>query len=353
MMTPTPQQTIASEVETRASRQITRANDIVIPTPIPFKPGQARTEFGIQIHGCGPNHKQSIRQAKDLGFTWIKQQVRWGDMSARPGQMDWSCLDTVIPTVHERGLKVLLSLTTAPTYLRVSHDKLGFPNELSPFAYYVYELLTRYRGQVHAIEVWNEPNIDAEVSDGINYARYTIMLSLGYAVAKTIDPHIMVISAGLAPVDFDSFYTAVDDVSFLKGIAERGAYGYMDCIGAHANGPPGRGDLQPLATQYHALSGYTKPICVTEFGYALPVRGQLPCGFGWAKTHTTQSQAKHLIDGMAWARASGITRLVIVWNLDVYSTFDARDCNAPYALSRADWQSPALPALKSYLRQPK
>jgi hypothetical protein len=339
------------EIDITPQQQLTQG-DIVIPTPSSFTTGEAHTEFGIQIHGCGPNPWRSIQQAKELGFTWVKQQVRWGDMSARAGQMDWACLDTVISAAHERRLKVLLSLTTAPAYLRASHDKLGFPDELSPFAYYVYELLTRYKGQVHAIEVWNEPNIEAEVRDGINYARYTILLSLGYAVAKTVDPSIMVISAGLAPVDFDSFYTAVDDIGFLEGIAERGAYAYLDCIGAHANGPPGRGDLQSLVEQYHALTGNAKPICVTEFGYALPVQGRLPCGFDWAKLHTAQGQARHLVDGLKWARASGITKLVIVWNLDVYSPFDAKDCNAPYTLSRADWQSPALSALQSYLSQP-
>ena len=126
---------------------------------------------------------------------------------------------------------------------------------------------------------------------------------------------------------------------------------FLQGIGAHANSPPGRGDLQPLAKKYHALSGYVKPICVTEFGYSLPVQGRLPCGFGWAKTHTPQGQANHLIDGLKWARASGMTKLMIVWNLDMYSALDAKDCNAPYALSRQDWQSPALPELKSYLSQ--
>ncbi|NJM39252.1 MAG: hypothetical protein HC853_00060 [Anaerolineae bacterium] len=107
--------------------------------------------------------------------------------------------------------------------------------------------------------------------------------------------------------------------------------------------------MAPLADQYFGLTERTKPVCVTEFGYAIPVLGQMPCGFDFAKSHTAQRQGPHLVQGLDWARQSGFVRLVIVWNLDVYSSTGVTDCNVPYALWRSDWQSPALPLLKTYL----
>ena len=335
--------------------------DPIIPTPIPFVLGQTSLplEVGVQINGCGHDPSESTRQAAALGFTWIKQQVRWADIvsppggASRPGIADWSCLDRVMAAARAQRLKVLFSVTTSPPYLRESHDTQGYPDDMGQFAYFVYDLLARYKGAVHGLEVWNEPNIDAEVSDGVNYARYAIMLSLGYAVAKYVDPNILVISAGLAPVNFDSFYTYVDDTGFLAHVFERDGLHYVDCIGAHANGPDGRGDINQLVPLYHRLTSQTKPVCVTELGYALGVHGQMPCGFGWAANHTPEGQARALVDGLKWARASAVTRLVIVWNLDVYAGLDAKDCNAPYALSRTDWQSPALGALADYLHGPE
>ncbi|NJM39251.1 MAG: hypothetical protein HC853_00055 [Anaerolineae bacterium] len=221
--------------------EVTEEPDFVMPQPLPFAQGEIITEYGVQIHGCGPNPEASVKAARDLGFTWIKQQVRWGDMSPRKGVMNWECLDRVMAASQIHRMKVLLSLTTAPRYYREMRDVQGFPDDLSHFAYYVNDLLSRYPNQVHGLEIWNEPNIDAEVSEGINYARYDLLQALGFAIAKSHNSNMLVISAGLAPVDTESFFTRISDTEFLKNIFERGALEHVDCIGAHANGPDGRG----------------------------------------------------------------------------------------------------------------
>jgi hypothetical protein len=349
---PKPEEATADDAaitEATVYTQTDQEQDFVMPQPMPFVQGEINTEFGIQIHGCGPDANGSVKAARELGFSWIKQQVRWGDMSPRKGVMDWGCLDRVMAAARAYRMKVLLSVTTAPRYFREMRNVQGFPDDLSHFAYFINELLGRYPKQVHGLEVWNEPNIDAEVSEGINYARYDLLLALGFAVAKTHDPNILVISAGLAPVDTESFFTRVSDTEFLTKVFERGTLEHVDCIGAHANGPDGRGDLAPLSEHYFGLTDSTKPVCITEFGYAIPVLGQMPCGFDFAKAHTAAQQGPHLVQGMDWARRSGYARLVIVWNLDVYSSTGAKDCNVPYTLWRSDWQSPALPLLKQYL----
>ncbi len=321
-----------------------------LPPTMPFTTGQVKTEFGIQINGCDHDPAISTREVKAIGFTWIKQQVRWGDMSSQPGQMDWSCLDRVIPAAHTQGLKVLLSVTTAPVYLRtVMRDTQGAPDRVEDFGLFIYDLLTRYRGQVHGIEIWNEPNINAEWNDIISVERYIMLLTLGYGIARYVDPQIIVISAGLAPTGFNSVWTHVDDVGFLSKLIEQDGLNRMDCVGAHANGPEGNGDLDTLSQKYFEITQQTKPICLTEFGYALPINNQAPKGFDWIMPHTAEQQTATLVNGLKWAAASGYVRLVIVWNYDVYGALGYTDLNAPYALLRPNWRSPTLNVIYQYL----
>ena len=132
---------------------------------------------------------------------------------------------------------------------------------------------------------------------------------------------------------------------------EYGLLDHVDCIGAHANGPPGVGDLDRVASRYYSLTLQTHPICATELGLPLAVRGRAPRGFEWAMGITQDEQTQTLLSSLQWARVSGYVRLVIVWNLDVYTSLGPDDFNAPYALWRESdgWQSEALPTIRNWL----
>ena len=66
-------------------------------------------------------------------------------------------------------------------------------------------------------------------------------------------------------------------------------------------------------------------------------------------THTEEQQRDDLLRGMAWAQSSGYIRLVILWNLNYDG--GVNDPNAPYALLRKNWRSPAIPAIADWLRK--
>ena len=159
----------------------------------------------------------------------------------------------------------------------------------------------------------------------------------------------MVISAGVAPTGMNAQWQAIDDGLFLKQFAANDGADYADCIGAHANGPDGVGEIQLVVPRKLQILGHSRPGCVTEFGYALPINGQTPKGFDWAMKHTPERQIQVLLDGMRWAKQSGTVRLVILWNLN----FDGPvgDPNVPYALVRERFESPAVLAIQSAINQ--
>ncbi len=338
--------------------QATTDTDIeyAFPSPMTFTPGQTPTEFGIQINGCDRDVPAALAIAKRMGLTWIKQQARWGDIEKAPGQFDWACLDRVIPEANAQGFKVLISVTTAAAHTRhiykgIFHATNGRPADLRDFGLFLAYLITRYPKQIHAIEMWNEPNLVAEWGDVIDGGVYAGLLAIGYGVTKFIDPSIMVISAGIAPTGFNQQWVAMDDAPFLRQFLDYQGASYADCLGVHANGPDGVGEIDRVGPRYFDLAGQQHPICVTEFGYGLPVDGRAPEGFDWVMSHTPERQAEALTHGLVWAKQSGYARLVILWNLNFDGT--TSDPNAPYALVREGWESPAIQAIEQILTAQK
>lgn len=302
--------------------------------PAPSQPSAPVTEFGIHINACDNGTARSLPIVLAMKLTWVKLQVRWGDMQRGPDDIDWRCFDAAIPAINRAGLKLLASVVTAPQYLRrASRGMNGPPDNFDEYARFLEQLIARYPKQIHAIEIWNEPNLAREWDWMIDGAVYRHLLVAGYAAVKRSNPDIMVISGALAPTAFAGVWEHVDDLGFLRKFRRYSGDAYADCIGAHANGPDGAGDIQAVVPRYFELFERRKPICVTEFGYAVPFDNQAPPGFEWIMSYTPERRAVVLAEGQRWAVASGMVRLVIIWNLDYGG--GPRDPNAVYALERS------------------
>ena len=317
------------------------------PTPIPLTFNQTQTEFGIQINGCDKDVPEALAIVKRMGLMWIKQQARWADIETAPNTFDWRCMDQVIPIAHAQGFKVLISVTTAPAHTRqiykgILYPTNGRPMDFRDFGLFLSRLIARYPHQIQALELWNEPNLMREWGDVLDGGVYAQLLAAGYGAVKSMDPSIMVISAGVAPTGFNAQWEAIDDTVFLRQFIDNSGLDYVDCIGAHANGPDSIGEIQLIGPRYANLVDRGRPLCFSEFGWAVPISGRAPEGFGWIMSHTPERQAEVLLGGMRWARQSGFVRLVILWNLN----FDgpAGDPNVLYALVQANagWQSPIV-----------
>src|SRR5690606_29364964 len=135
---------------------------------------------------------------------WYKQQVRWEDVEPEKGEFNWAALDLSLPLASEYGLKVMLSIVTAPEWAReqgVNTAQHGPPANPQDYANFVTALLERYPGMVHAIEVWNEQNLDREWTSlrGLSAASYVELLRVAAQAIKNADPGIIVISGALSP----------------------------------------------------------------------------------------------------------------------------------------------------------
>jgi polysaccharide biosynthesis protein PslG len=375
----------------------------VLPTPTVAAASQAALPplpwgefgYGIAAHAIQmPSY--TMGQIKDhLGLSWVKQQVRWDHFSLAPGQMDWSGYDGVVFFAEEKGLKVMMSVVGAPDWSRSYFDddpQAAPPDDLSLFVNFLAEMVDRYKGKIHAIEVWNEQNLDREwdTAEGVKAERYVEMLRLSYQAIKSRDPNIIVISGALSPTGVTatdpqnpSRFTVVDDFVYFQQMIDAGFLNYCDCVGAHHNGynlPPNvafnEGYDEPTASfrgpfdsphpswsfkstlwGYHEMikaEGRNTPLCVTEFGWATSEGFDgAPRGFEFANDNTLEEQTQWNMEAFQLLREWGFVHLAFLWNLD-YSYkggLGATDPNSPYSI--LDLTGAPRPAFEALGGMPK
>jgi hypothetical protein len=327
--------------------------------------------YGIQVQGAansGADPASTIASAQKLGMTWIKQQVRWSEIEPSPGQFNWNWLDGIIDDANGAGLYMMLSVVTAPEWSRANSGggTHGPPDNYAEYGRFLGQLVDRYKGKVHAVEVWNEQNLDREWQSprGLNAADYVELLKVARQEIGTRDANIIVISGALSPtggwVESDGRVTAIDDFAYFQDLLNAGMLNYADCVGAHHNGinfPPDKdwneGYDDPTATfrgpfdnAHHSwsfkstLQGYynmmagQKKLCVTEFGWATSEGfGGTPPGFEFANDNTLAEQAAWDVQAFELQREWGTTWIAYLWNLNYANlSRNPEDPNAPYSI---------------------
>ncbi len=348
----------------------------VQPTPLPADPEDVPAAATIQptlppnqdpAFGYGiqtqlhVNTEGTLDQIEQLGLNWVKFQVRWADLEPVQGQPSWDALDAIFAATSQRNIKVLVNIVAAPDWARsVTADGfVGPPDDPQTYVNYVSQFLQRYRGAVHAIEVWNEPNLSERgwyTAGGLSSADYLNLLIPTAQTIRAIDPNVIIISAALSPTGVDDGVIAINDFRYLRELIDQGMLNYVDCVGAHANGinlppdlsaeeayaqgaPPGtlfigpydRGNPanpHPSWSFYSTLNGYhdiivasggSTPLCVTEFGWASleGMEGEplLP-DFGFAYDNSLQEQADNIVRAFELMHDWGFVKLAILFNLD-------------------------------------
>lgn len=361
-----------------------------VPTITPLPVQNQAFQLGIQVQGNpDPSVYQlwmgEVRDKLKLG--WIKQQVRWEFVEPQPGQYDWGALDVAMELAAEYNIKVMLSVVTAPEWAREEGnqrlDEVGPPGNPQDYANFLLTMLYRYPGQIHAIEVWNEMNIDREWASiyGLSAQKYVELLTAAYNTIKSVDPGIIVISGALSPTGWNDGVAAYDDFVYMDMLINAGMLNVADCVGAHHNGynvgpgiPWNQVPNDPNAffrgpfdnphhswTFYSTLQGYAqriqqagsdKKLCITEFGW--PTSEDLqgtPVGFEFARDNTLAEQADYIDEAIRLMDQWDFVWLAFVWNLNYgpQSGWDPTNDNVVYSLIRPDWKpSPAYERIAAY-----
>jgi hypothetical protein len=236
----------AAKPSSSASKPSSKPTTASAPSPA-GRPERAKSpEYGMNVFLWG-NEKTTGRDLKlltDAGFGWQKTLFQWKYIEPKKGQFDWSESDRIVKASAAAGVKILARLDFQPDWSRADKVFNGPPDNYADFGDFVSAFVTRYSstssvGRVHAIQVWNEQNLNIEWGKRpINQQQaqdYVRLLKTAYEAAKAADPSVTVVTGGVAQTGTDNDDARPDDV-YVRWMYEAGAKPYFDVLGAHGHG---------------------------------------------------------------------------------------------------------------------
>ncbi len=383
-----------AQTEPEAAGPLAQEDPSPTPALTPTLPPRQDRDFdlGIQVIPAftgDPNTMNGYMDAaaNQLNLNWVKLQVRWELVEPEPGVYDWARqdynLDMYFQTASDNNLKVLISVVTAPDWAREPGADLsqhGPPADNQTFANFIVNMIQRYPGQIHAVEVWNEMNLAREWTSprGLSAADYVQMVTTVTNSIRFVDPNIIVVSGALSPTGVDDGVIAISDFRYTDQLIANGLLGVVDCFGAHHNGynigprvpwdqvPDDPTDIfrgpfddnqHPSWSFYSTLTTYANkiraagsdvPLCVTEFGWAVaedltPVELRPLPNFQFSEDNTLLEQRDYLVEAVQMMDQEwDFVWLAFIWNLNLgpETQWDIsrpdRD-NIPYSLIRPNY----------------
>ncbi len=330
------------------------------PTPKPPPPpsggnfsGQNLFNYGIQLDWTNKDRDAELSQVNNMGFRWVKIQVRWCDMEGSRGNADLGSTDDFINKAAAHGVKVIFSVVCAPAWSRADGGAGGSgpPDDMQDAANFMGGLAGKYcNSALGAIEVWNEHNLLTEWhGKPLSAALYMDMLKKSYASIKAACPSIVVISGAPTPTGWNDGVVATDDAVFLEQMYQNGLKDYSDAIGAHPSGfnvpalcnildpacnRPEASFRAPFDSRHHSwgflgtMLTYrqimvshgdgNKQIWPTEFGWPTHTGGSCgggPCHPAGADNSPEQA-AQWYVEAYQWAKQQGWVGVMTAWQLD-------------------------------------
>lgn len=230
------------------------------------------TFFGMHIHNLG-----SSTPWPEIQFhAWRlwDARVAWMQLEPEKGTWDFSKLDLDVNQAQAHGVEVLLTLGLTPKWASARPDErcpygssgcFAEPSDIGDWRDYVRTVAMRYKGRIHAYEIWNEPN-------GFFTGRTDQMVTLtreAQGILKGIDPQNIVVSP--------SGTSGEAGVQWLSGFLDAGGGNYVDVIAFHFYVSPQKPEaIAALSIRVlgvmrsHGVA--TKPLWNTETGYIMQDR---------------------------------------------------------------------------------
>ncbi|NUQ39108.1 MAG: cellulase family glycosylhydrolase, partial [Caldilineales bacterium] len=208
------------------------------PAPASGPTAMRSPDFGAQafLWWRPETAERDLRLMKEAGFNWVKQWFAWQDIEgAGRNQYDWSRTDRIVDQVQAANLKLLVRISPSDVRFWAGDP----PENADLFAEFAGNLAARYRGRIHAYQIWNEPNLSREWGDKRpDPAGYARLLGQAYRAIKSADPNAIVVTAGMAPTTADIDIAMYDTKFYREMYAAMGgnSAGYFDALGVHGAG---------------------------------------------------------------------------------------------------------------------
>ena len=223
----------------------------------------------LQIGICQPGSTPP-EMLDDLGIKWIRRDLSWNRLEIRPGVWDFSSLDRYFEEARSQNRKILgvLAYDNTWRYKKDNSRRNIRPDELHHYLNYVRTVAGRYKDDLSALEIWNEPNFirfwKGSDQDFYHLTKETLR------VLEETAPDLPVTVGAL------SYHPVNRGKSFLKGMIAYGALEGADAVSLHPYGSSVNAVVRRVADVQDLLNKHklSHQIWITEMGY--PTTGLYP-----------------------------------------------------------------------------
>ena len=277
--------------------------------PIHAAPGDS--VFGINSHITSRHPRfetldEPATVVNSLKPGWVREDVQWARIEKAQGDFNWEWQDKVIRLHRSNGLNIIGVITPAvgwatPEPSDPTDDISYFPPDPDLYAGFVRQVAERYRGQVQAWEIWNEPENGIHWRPAPDPAAYARLLITASAAIKSVDPNVLVLNGGVVPFD----------PAFLNALAANGAWNAFDVLSVHPYVDPytpenAQIDAVGILNVKTLIAKYgTKPIWATEYGW-----GTGACERDNVGRTDEETQANYLVRAATMLRGAGAERVL-------------------------------------------
>ena len=282
------------------------------------------TRYGIYGQQSGP-----MDMASGTGAGWIREEIRWDWVEHPLGQWDWGFTDEMVQDARGRNLEILGLLGYNNSAQTAGTVNFSMP-DIALWKKYVAAVVTRYKGQIHSWEVWNEPDVPYFWSGSV--ADYITLLRETYTTIKAIDPTATVMNGACSNLDLNWFN------DFLN----QGGAQYTDVLAFHPypmRSSIDNGDYQKLdLAHFKDIEARTgKSWWFTEIGWSSAPSGpDYGGGVG-----SEQAQASYMIRQYVMTLDyQGLDVQHIFWYNFHDDGTDPNNVESNYGLVDNDWKTP-------------
>ncbi len=200
-------------------------------------------------------------------------RVTWPDLEPSKGQWRFENLDRSVALAAAHHTDVLLTLGLTPRWASARpQEPSGYaagyaaePKDLEDWRTFVRTVATRYKGRIHAYEIWNEPNVRKFWTGSID--QLVTLTREASIIIHSIDPQAVVVSQPA---------TGFPGIKWLPEFLSKGGQ-YVDVIGYHfyLTPKPPEATLQLVDAIKKVMSEsgvQDKPLWDTEAGWLPPAQ---------------------------------------------------------------------------------
>ena len=303
--------------------------------------------------------ERHMRVARDVGARYLRCAFTWNAIEKAQRQYDWPFWDRLVNAAERAGNGLIPYVAYTPEWAALVKQDFWTQPPLDPqlYADFMYQAALRYRGRIHAWEIWNEPD-NREYWRG-SAAEFARMVELASVAIRRADPAAVLVLGGmsLGPSEF-----------FQSLIREQHVDRYVDVIATHGY-PESWGQLRTerqyreWITAMQALIGeggmgvdfWTNEMGYADYRFKPNQASKYGVSIAYGYEHTANFAATSLFKAETIALASGKVSLTGWYRIDDFTAAETRlgDDGVNYHLGLLDAQGrrkPAYFALKFFRR---